>query len=178
MFAMIAAIKSQSLPVPIAKSHIGVSEILVLMVTIPGFVLPIVWFFASVLEFANYEFVHPILLVTGILCYVSGVIVLNCVAWSLGKFWSPALQLKENHQLVTTGIYRNVRHPMYLGLLLFSAGNVFVLPNYVAGLSFFVAMLFLLAFRLGPEERMLVAEFGAAYEECRKRSSRLIPGIW
>jgi protein-S-isoprenylcysteine O-methyltransferase Ste14 len=177
-FAMIAAIKIQSLPVPVAKSRVGASEVLVLMVTIPGFVVPILWLVTSNFAFANYEVLHPMRLIGGSLCYLTGILVLGCVAWSLGKFWSPTLQLKENHQLVTTGIYRHVRHPMYLGLAVFSVGNVLALPNYIAGQTFLVAMLVLIAFRLGPEEQMLGEEFGEEYEDYRKRTNRLFPGIW
>ncbi len=103
---------------------------------------------------------------------------LSRVAWNLGKFWSPTLLLKENHQLVTKGIYRRIRHPMYLSLLVFSAGNALALPNYVAGPAFLVAMLAIIVFRLGAEERMLVEEFGEQYEDYRKRSYRLVPGLW
>lgn len=177
-FTVIAAIKIQSMPVPVAKSRIGANEVLVLIVTIPGFVVPIFWLATSSLAFANYEVLHPMRLIAGSLGYFTGILVLGCVAWSLGKFWSPTLQLKENHQLVTTGIYRHVRHPMYLGLVVFSVGNVLALPNYIASQTFFVAMLVLIAFRLEPEEQMLVEEFGAEYEDYRKRSNRLFPVIW
>ena len=67
---------------------------------------------------------------------------------------------------------------MYLSLLIFSAGNALALLNYVAGPASLVAMLVIIAFRLGPEERMLLEEFGEQYEAYRKRSYRLIPGLW
>ncbi len=176
-FALSFAIKVQSLPVPVAKSRIGVLEILVLIVAVPGFCLPILWLATSHLAFADYD-AHLFPLTTGGLCYASGLWLLSRVAWNLGKFWSVTLQLKENHQLVTTGIYRRIRQPMYLSLLIFSPGNALALPNYVAGPAFLVAMLVLIAFRVGPEERMLLEEFGEEYEAYRERSHRLIPGLW
>ena len=92
--------------------------------------------------------------------------------------WSVTLKTRENHQLVTEGVYRHVRHPMYLALLLYGLGQVLALPNWVAGPSCAVAFVLLFAFRLGPEERMMVSEFGKDYEAYRARSKRLVPGVW
>ena len=177
LFTVNFAIKIQSWTVPVAKSRIGLLETLVLIVAVTGFVLPIVWLATSHLAFADYYgYLWP--LTAGCLCYPLSLWLLSRVAWNLGKFWSPTLQLKENHQLVTKGIYRRIRHPMYLSLLIFSAGNALALPNYVAGPAFLVAMLVIIAFRLGPEEQMLLEEFGEKYEAYRERSHRLIPGLW
>jgi len=176
-FAVNLAIKIQSWTVPVAKSRIGVLETLVIVVSVPGFGLPILWLATSYLAFADYD-AHLLPLTAGGLCYALGIWLLSRVACNLGKFWCPTLQLKENHQLVTTGIYRRIRHPMYLSLLIFSAGNAMALPNNVAGPAMLVAMLVLIAFRVGPEERMLLEEFGEEYEAYRKRSKLLIPGLW
>ena len=50
-----------------------------------------------------------------------------------GDNWSVSLDLRERHTLVTTGVYAMVRHPMYAGLLADGAGQVLLLPNWVAG---------------------------------------------
>ena len=170
-------IKVQSRNVPVAKSRIGVLEILVLIISVPGFGLPILWLATLHLAFADY-YGHLLPLTAGGLCYALALWLLSRVALNLGKFWSATLQLKENHQLVTKGVYRRIRHPMYLSFLTFSAGNALALPNYIAGPAMMVAILVLIAFRVGPEERMLLEEFGEEYEEYRKRSYRLIPGLW
>lgn len=177
LFALNFAIKVQSWTVPVAKSRIGLLEIMVLIIAVPGFVVPIVWLATSHLAFADY-YVQLLPLTAGGLCYALGLWLLSRVAWKIGKFWSPTLQLKENHQLVTKGIYRRIRHPMYLSLLIFSTGNTLALPNYIAGPAMLVAMLVVIAFRVGLEERMLLEEFGEEYEAYRKRSHRLIPGLW
>ena len=177
IFALNFAIKVQSWTVPVAKSRIGLREILVVKVTLTGFVLPIVWLATSHLAFADYNG-YALPLTAGCLCYALSLWLLSRVAWNLGKFWSPTLQLKENHQLVTKGVYRRIRHPMYLSLLLFSVGNALALPNCLAGPAMMFAMLAVIAFRVGPEERMLLEEFGEEYEAYRKRSYRLIPGLW
>ena len=88
------------------------------------------------------------------------------------------LEIREKHQLVDRGIYRRVRHPMYLALLLYSIGQALVLPNWVAGPAYIVAFGTLLALRIGPEERMMREEFGKDYEAYMARTRRLVPGVW
>ena len=75
-------------------------------------------------------------------------------------------------------IYSRVRHPMYLALLLYSAGRALALPNWVAGSAYGVAMALLFALRVGPEERMMREEFGKDYESYIARTKRLVPGVW
>ena len=59
-----------------------------------------------------------------------------------------------------------------------SAGQALVLANYLVGPSYGVAMILLVAFRVAPEERMMLEEFGDEYEEYRGRTQRLVPGLW
>ena len=59
---------------------------------------------------------------------------------------------------------------MYLSLLLYSVGQALALPNWVAGPSYGVAFGLLFALRVGPEERMMLEEFGADYEAYRART--------
>ena len=87
-------------------------------------------------------------------------------------------KLAEKHRLVTQGVYRRVRHPLYTALLLYSVGQALVLPNYVVGLSSGVTMVLLVALRIGPEERMMLEEFGKDYQEYMALTKRLVPGIW
>ena len=67
---------------------------------------------------------------------------------------------------------------MYLALLVYSVGQALVLPNWIAGPSYVVAMVLLFALRLGPEERMKLEEFGKDYEAYMRRTKRLVPGVW
>ena len=86
--------------------------------------------------------------------------------------------MREDHQLVTRDVYRYVRHPMYLALLLYALGLALVVPNWVAGPSYLVAVTLLVAFRVGPEERTMLEAFGNDYEAYRRRTRCLIPGLW
>ena len=66
---------------------------------------------------------------------------------------------------------------MYLSLLIFSAGQALVLPNYVAAACPVLAVVLVVALRVSREERMMVEEFGEKYETYRKQSKCLIPGV-
>jgi len=67
---------------------------------------------------------------------------------------------------------------MYLALILYSVGQALVLPNWVAGPSYLVVFVLLVALRLGPEERMMREEFGQEYDAYVARTKRLVPGVW
>jgi len=126
---------------------------------------------------ANYP-LHWLPLLTGGLCLVLGLWLFYRSHADLGANWSITLAVREEHQLITHGVYRWVRHPMYLALLIYSTGQALVLPNWLAGPSYGVAMVLLVAFRVGPEERMMLEEFGEEYEAYMVRTRRLVPGVW
>ena len=88
------------------------------------------------------------------------------------------LEIRDSHRLVTTGVYRHVRHPMYSALLLYGLGQMVTVPNWVVGPSYVVAMLLMCALRLGPEEKLMRDEFNGEYEAYASRTKRLIPGVW
>ena len=67
---------------------------------------------------------------------------------------------------------------MYLALLIYSVGQMLVVPNWLAGPSYLIAMLLLVTLRLKPEERMMREEFGKDYEDYTATTKRLIPGVW
>ena len=142
-----------------------------------AFFLPLIWVVTPVLNFADYS-LRAVPFSAGTLCLTLGLWLFQRSHADLGTNWSITLEVREKHRLVTRGVYRRVRHPMYLALLLYSAGQALVLPNYVAGLSYGVAMALLVALRVGPEERMMLEEFGKAYEDHMARTKRLVPGIW
>jgi protein-S-isoprenylcysteine O-methyltransferase Ste14 len=98
--------------------------------------------------------------------------------WVLGRYWSVTLELRENHRLMTEGIYRHVRHPMYAALFLYSIGQALVVPNWVAGPSYLVTFGILFALRIGAEERMMLEAFGDEYAAYQARTKLLVPGIW
>lgn len=97
---------------------------------------------------------------------------------ALGKFWSVSLDIRDGHRLVTGGVYSRLRHPMYSAFWLMALAQALLLPNWLAGLSGLAGFGFLFFLRIGPEEKMMEQTFGADYTEYRKRTNRIIPGVW
>jgi len=163
--------------IKVVKSRRGPLEIVLLALAWLAFFLPLVWVATAELAFADYPLL-PMPFVAGILCLALGLWLFDRSHADLGANWSITLEVREGHQLVSQGIYRHVRHPMYLALLLYSAGQALVLPNWVAGPSYLVAFGLLFVLRVGPEERLMLEEFGKDYEAYMARTKRLVPGLW
>ncbi len=163
--------------VKVVRSGRGALELVVLTLAWLAFFVPLVWIAAPVFAFADYS-LRPVPLSAGVVCLAGGLWLFARSHADLGTNWSLTLEIRKEHQLVTQGIYRALRHPMYSSLLLYSLGQALVVPNWIAGPSYGVAMSLLVAFRLGPEERMMREEFGKDYEAYVGRTKRLVPGIW
>lgn len=163
--------------VKVVKSRRGALEAVLLTLAWVAFFVPLVWVATSVFAFADYP-LRPLPLLMGSVCLACGLWLFARSHADLGTNWSITLEVREKHQLVTQGIYRALRHPMYSALLLYSVGQALVVPNWIAGPSYAVAMALLIALRLGPEERMMLEAFGKDYEDYKVRTKRLVPGIW
>nr|MBL8456961.1 isoprenylcysteine carboxylmethyltransferase family protein [Zoogloeaceae bacterium] len=93
----------------------------------------------------------------------------------LGRNWSPGLELREDHKLVTQGVYGHIRHPMYAAIWIAALTQPLLIHNWIAGflvLPAFAAMWFI---RIPSEEAMMRAQFGEAYDHYCQRTGRLIP---
>ena len=177
MVAIRAPHGQRSRGVPVVRSRRGRLELILLAIAWLAFFLPLIWIVTPVLAFADYP-LRLIPLVAGTVCLLLGLWLFYRSHADLGTNWSVTLEVRERHQLVTQGIYRRIRHPMYTALLLYSVGQALALPNYIAGPSYGVAMALLVALRIGPEERMMLEEFGKNYSEYMARTWRIVPGIW
>lgn len=177
MIAIRAPHGQRSRSVAVASSRKGLLERMLLTIAWVSFFVPIVWIASPWLDFANYE-LRPAPLAAGIAGLAAGLYVFHRSHVDLGTNWSITLEIRATHTLVTDGVYRYVRHPMYAGLILYAIGQALVLPNRIAGPSYFVAMVLLFVFRLGPEESMMRARFPAEWEAYAARTKRLVPGIW
>ena len=94
--------------------------------------------------------------------------------YHIGRNWSGVITVKEDHQLVRTGPYGLVRHPIYSGLLLAIAGSALA-RGTLGGLLAVALVLFSFMRRIATEERWMTETFGAAYEDYRAATSALVP---
>ncbi|MFJ7106198.1 methyltransferase family protein [Pseudomonas sp. NPDC098740] len=95
----------------------------------------------------------------------------------LGKRFSGLVAIQPGHTLVTDGIYRTLRNPSYLGLMITAMGWALAFRSGVGLLLTAVTLIPLIA-RIHSEEGLLRAQFGSEYEAYCARSWRLIPGVY
>jgi protein-S-isoprenylcysteine O-methyltransferase Ste14 len=177
MVAIRAPHGQRSRTIKVVKARKGGLETGLLTFATLTFLLPLVWIASPVFSFADYP-LRATNLILGTVGLAVGLWLFYQAHADLGRNWSVTLEIRDEHQLVTGGIYSLVRHPMYLSLLVYSAGQVLVLPNWVVGPAYGVAMALVFAFRLRPEEQMMLDVFGDEYKVYMRRTKRLIPGIW
>jgi protein-S-isoprenylcysteine O-methyltransferase Ste14 len=129
--------------------------------------------------FTGWRFVpmSPVIGAAGVVVCACGVGFAIWARRTLGRNWSGVVTVKENHELITNGPYRFVRHPIYTGMLLAVLGTVIVVGEVRA----LVALaLFFLAFlgKMRQEERFMESEFPDAYPKYRRRVRALIPYLF
>ncbi len=115
--------------------------------------------------------------IVGLALIVIGLTINLVAAGTLRQFYSSSLVIRKDHQLITHGVYRFTRHPIYLGVIIVCIG----VPVYVSslyGLLTMSALIPLLLNRIRIEERMLTDEFGDAHRTYKEATSKLIPFIY
>jgi protein-S-isoprenylcysteine O-methyltransferase Ste14 len=92
----------------------------------------------------------------------------------IGRYWSGTVALKVGHELIRTGPYAHIRHPIYTGVLLMLAGTALAIGRYGALLAFLLLLADLI-WKSRREEALLAQEFGAAFEEHRSHTGFFLP---
>ena len=119
--------------------------------------------------------------VIGLVIYLTGIAITLWARRTLGRNWgiSTSLQVKllDDHQLIQTGPYAYVRHPMYFGWWSSMLGLTLLYPVYAVLLMFFFSMISF-SNRARREEAALAGKFGETWVEYRKRTKFIIPFIY
>jgi protein-S-isoprenylcysteine O-methyltransferase Ste14 len=112
----------------------------------------------------------------GIVILISGLIFTIQARIQLGQNWSGRVTIKVDHQLIQSGPYKIVRHPIYTGILFGFIGSVIVIGK-LGSLLGFVPILADLIVKISKEEKFLLEEFGSNYIQYKKTVKALIPFI-
>jgi protein-S-isoprenylcysteine O-methyltransferase Ste14 len=113
----------------------------------------------------------------GLTLFVVGMTVAFVAVFTLRRFYNSTLVIREDHRLITHGIYRYTRHPIYLGVIIAIIGiPVFVSSLY--GLLIMFLLIPIILYRIRMEERLLTEEFGDAYRAYQENTSKLVPFIY
>lgn len=136
--------------------------------------LPVLYLFTPWLDFAAYPLPAP--------APWCGLIVMVLALWlfwrshaDLGANWSITLEVRKDHHLITRGVYRRIRHPMYAAIFLFGLAQGLMLPNWLAGWSALVSFGVMYLARTPREEQMMIEVFGQEYRDYMRRTGRLLP---
>ena len=113
----------------------------------------------------------------GLVLAGSGFALIFWSGFTLGRFYSADVTIQKNHRLITTGLYRHLRHPRYLGGVLFAVGFALLFRSWI-GLVGSAMVLGVILFRIKDEEALMRQEFGQEWETYCKQSWRLMPYLY
>ena len=113
----------------------------------------------------------------GLGLYAAGGVLRLWPVFVLGRRFSGLVAIQKDHELVTGGVYSLIRHPSYLGLLVNILGWALVFRSGLGVLLAGAAIVPVVG-RIHAEERLLASQFGPEYEAYRRRTARLIPGLY
>jgi len=142
-----------------------------------GMMAPLFYLFTPWLDFADYDLPGWMGWV-GTAAFTAAIVLLWRSHADLGLNWSATLQIKSEHSLVTHGVYRRIRHPMYAAHLLWAVAQGLLLENWFAGWAFVVTFVPLYLLRVPHEEQMMLDQFGQEYRDYMARTGAMIPRSW
>jgi protein-S-isoprenylcysteine O-methyltransferase Ste14 len=111
---------------------------------------------------------------TGVAITAVGIALAIWARWHLGQNWSATITLKEGHELIRSGPYGRIRHPIYTGMLLGLAGTALALGEYRGLIALAIALVCFSA-KARKEERYLVTEFGERFKEHIRQTGMFFP---
>jgi protein-S-isoprenylcysteine O-methyltransferase Ste14 len=156
----------------------GLERLLVGLVAVGLFLLPAVYVSTSWLNWADYRLSPRARGRAGGV----GTALFAIAIWmfwrshtDLGRNWSPSLEIREGHTLVSDGVYRSIRHPMYASIWLWGIAQTLLLQNWITGWASLVLFLPMYLLRVPREEQMMLEQFGEAYRAYMNHTGRVIP---
>ena len=151
-------------------------NIIVGLLSVFVILIPLIYTFTGWLDFANYSL--PAWL---------GWLGVPVMAFSLYVFWrshadlksnwSPSLEIRADHTLVTNGIYRAIRHPMYASQFIYAFAQILLLQNGLAGPTNLVFFLAFYLLRVRAEEQLMLDTFGEEYRAYMQTTGGVFPKL-
>lgn len=149
-------------------------------IAIPGIVclviIPPLFIFTPLLDFADYTLPDWLGWI-GVGVYAAALWLYWRSLVDLGRNWSISVQLRDDHTLVTQGVYRHLRHPLYASCLYTGIATALLLHNWIAGFSLLALFALVYPMRVGREEKMMLDHFGQEYQEYMTKTGRLFPRL-
>ncbi|MBN2745466.1 MAG: isoprenylcysteine carboxylmethyltransferase family protein [Bacteroidales bacterium] len=109
---------------------------------------------------------------------ITGLILRWFAVYSLGASFQVKLQIHKQQKLKTNGVFSFIRHPSYLGSILYYIGLALLMHNYFSLITLAIVPTIVIISRIEKEEKMLLSHFGTEYQTYINKSYRLIPFIY
>lgn len=141
-----------------------------------GMLVPVFYVFSTWFDSADYS-LPAWLSWIGVALFALAAVLLHLTHQAMGRSWTPTLGLREDHKLVTDGIFKYIRHPMYAAHILWAIAQPLILTNWIAGFSFLIPQILQYWSRVSDEENMMLEHFGEEYREYMKTTGRIFPSL-
>ena len=151
-------------------------KLLLILLLLGMFIVPLIYSASTWLDFANYAlptwtgWIGAVLIVLALIVFWRAHV-------DLKTNWSPSLEIREKHELITRGIYGYIRHPMYASQWLWVIAQPLLLQNWLAGWLNLVVFIFFYSLRVRAEEKMMIDTFGEQYREYMKKVGAVFPNL-
>lgn len=118
------------------------------------------------------------LALAGLVLMCVGLAIRWAAIYTLGRYFTRTVTIKNDHRIIQRGLYKYLRHPSYTGALLALAGLGLAFTNWLSLVLIFAPILVAALYRMRVEEDALVQQFGIEYVEYAKQTKRLIPNVY
>lgn len=162
----------------IARNAMDLRERLLLTLSFAGLgVVPAIYVATGFPRSLNQVF-SPLRASLGLAIFAAALVLFHATHKALGRNWSVTLRVRDEHSLVTQGVYRHVRHPMYTAFWMWALAQALTLQNWFAGPAGIVGFGTLYLLRVGREEALMRETFGEAWDAYAARTPRVLPRPW
>jgi protein-S-isoprenylcysteine O-methyltransferase Ste14 len=151
-------------------------DLLLGLLAVGNLVIPLIYALTGWLGFADYS-LPAWLGWLGVVLLACALVIFARSHMDLKSNWSPSLEIREGHTLVTDGIYRHIRHPMYASQWVWAIAQILLLQNWLAGPAGLIVFVPLYFLRVRAEEKMMLDSFGDPYREYMEHTGAVIPAL-
>ena len=116
--------------------------------------------------------------VIGTIIIAAGLIIRIMSILTLKQYFTYSVAQIEDHKLIEEGLYKNIRHPGYLGQLIIFLGLSIAVSNWLSIILMMIPVMVGYLYRIYTEERFMIEQMGTLYMDYQKRTRKLIPGIY
>ncbi len=111
----------------------------------------------------------------GLVIAISSFLLRGAAGKALGRMWSVHVEIREKHELVKSGPYRWIRHPIYTAAIMEVLGAILVMNAAYSTIAMVIVLFPVIAWRIRVEEKSMIEQFGVKYVDYIASTSALLP---